>query len=438
MDNKEEFLFFTKLTRYGKQICKKITSLQTGLYFTYIKPIEHVADKIIFQDVDTFRNWHNRLGHPGIGMIKKIIGNSIGHDMENAKNSQNKDFCCTACATEKLILRPTYLKIQAEPLKFLEKIQRDICGSIQLLSRSFRYFMVLIDASTRWSHVSLLSTRNHAFAKIMAQLIKLKAHYPEHRIQSVRIDNVAEFSSRAFNDYCMALGIQVQHSVPYVHTQNDLAKSLIKRIKLIARPLLMNCKLPTSCWGHAVLHAADLIQLRPIAYHETSPLQLVRGNPLCKFGCMVYVPILPPQRTSMGPHRKLGIYVGYLSPSIIKYLKPLTGDLFTARFLNCIFNEDHFPVLGGELYQKECQEIDWNAEGILFSDPPTTKAEQQVRRIIDLQIANNLPDAFSDYKGVKKSLHPAWNVSERVEVPNKTTQPPIGKKRGEALSRGKM
>jgi transposase InsO family protein len=52
------------------------------------------------------------------------------------------------------------------------------------------------------------------------------------------MDNAAEFSSRAFNDYCMALGIQVQHLVPYVHTQNGLAESLIKRVKLIARPLL--------------------------------------------------------------------------------------------------------------------------------------------------------------------------------------------------------
>jgi hypothetical protein len=77
----------------------------------------------------------------------------------------------------------------------------------------------------------------------------------------------------------MVLGIQVQHLVPYVHTQNGLAESLIKRIKLIARPLLQNYNLPTSCWGHAVLHAANLIQLRPTAYHATSPLQLVRGNP---------------------------------------------------------------------------------------------------------------------------------------------------------------
>jgi hypothetical protein len=120
------------------------------------------------------------------------------------------------------------------------------------------------------------------------------------------MDNAAKFSSHAFNDYCMALRIQVRHSVPYVHTQNSLAEYLIKRIKLVARPLLMNFFLPMSCWGHAVLHAADLQQLRPTAYHDSSPLELVRGDPprishLRKFGCVIYIPISPPQCTSMGP-----------------------------------------------------------------------------------------------------------------------------------------
>jgi hypothetical protein len=40
----------------------------------------------------------------------------------------------------------------------------------------------------------------------------------------------------------MALGINVEHSVPYVHTQNGLAEYLIKRVKLIARSLFQNCK----------------------------------------------------------------------------------------------------------------------------------------------------------------------------------------------------
>jgi hypothetical protein len=158
--------------------------------------------------------------------------------------------------------------------------------------------------------VRLLSTRNHAFARIMSQVISLKAKFSEHWIQSIRLDNAAEFSSWAFNNYCMAQGIQVQYSVPYVNTQNCLAGSLIKRIKLIVRPLLHNCNLPISCWGHAVLHAADLIQLRSTAYHSTSLLYLVCGNApsishLWKCRCAVYTPISQLKRTSM-PLYKIG------------------------------------------------------------------------------------------------------------------------------------
>jgi hypothetical protein len=233
---------------------------------------------VIFQNVDTFLTWHSRLGHLGIGMMQKIVGNCTDQDLKDAKFPKYNDFVCTSYAMEKLILRPSLLKIHVEPLKFLEHIQGDICGPIQPLCDPFRYFIVLIDTSTRWSHICLLSIYNHAFAKFMTQGIMLKANYPEYMIKSICMDNAIEFSSRTFNDYCMTQGIEVQHSVPYVHKKNGLAESLIKRIKLIARPLLLGCNLPTSCWGHVVLHDADLVQLRPIAYHTTSPLQLVHGD----------------------------------------------------------------------------------------------------------------------------------------------------------------
>ena len=58
----------------------------------------------------------------------------------------------------------------------------------------------------------------------------------------------------------------------HVHTQNGLAESLIKRLQLIARPLLMRSSLPSSAWGHAILHVAALIRLRPTAGHKYSPL----------------------------------------------------------------------------------------------------------------------------------------------------------------------
>jgi hypothetical protein len=47
----------------------------------------------------------------------------------------------------------------------------------------------------------------------------------------------------------------------------------------------------------------------------------------------------------MRPQRRLGIYVGFNSPSIIRYLEPLTNDIFNARFEDCHFDENPFPSL---------------------------------------------------------------------------------------------
>jgi hypothetical protein len=166
-DNKKEFLLITKSSKYDHEVLERIPSTPSGLYYTYIKLIPYLTYKVIFQNVDTFSTWHSRLGHPGIGMMRKIIRNYIGHDLKDGKIPKSNDFVYTLYAMGKLILRPSPLKIHAEPLRFLERIQGDIYGPIQPLCGHFRYFMVLIDTSTRWSHVCLLSTRNHAFTKFM-------------------------------------------------------------------------------------------------------------------------------------------------------------------------------------------------------------------------------------------------------------------------------
>jgi len=79
--------------------------------------------------------------------------------------------------------------------------------------------------------VDLLSTRNHALSKLIAQIIRLKASFHDNHIYSIRMDNAGEFTSKTFDDYCLALGIKVEHSMPHVHTQNGIVESLIKKIK---------------------------------------------------------------------------------------------------------------------------------------------------------------------------------------------------------------
>nr|GEV30249.1 putative copia-like polyprotein [Tanacetum cinerariifolium] len=258
--------------------------------------------------------------------------------------------------------------------------------------------------------------------------------------KTIRLDNVGEFTSQTFNDYCKSIGICVENSVAHVHTQNGLAESLIKRIQMIARPMIMKAKLPVSAWGHAVLHAATLIHIRPTSYYTYSPLHLVFGHELNIshlriFGCAVYVSIAPPQHTKMGPQRRMGIYVRYDSPSIIRYLEPSTGDLCTARFAGCHFNESVFLTLGGDKKQLG-SEISWNELSLSHLDPRTKECKQEVQRIIHLQgLANQLPDAFTDLRRVTKSHILAANALVKIDVPKEHSK--IANESKASLKRGR-
>ena len=84
-------------------------------------------------------------------------------------------------------------------------------------------------------------------------------------------------------------------------------------------------------------------------------------------------------------------------------------------------------------YHIECQEINWDSTFHLMS---TYSRIWTIRsEFTNLQhIANNLPDSFTDLKGVTKSFNPARNAPERVEVPIKTTQLPVPKMRGSSTA----
>jgi hypothetical protein len=82
----------------------------------------------------------------------------------------------------------------------------------------------------------------------------------------------------------------------------------------------------------------------------------------------------------------MGIYVGFQSLSILKYLEPLTGDLFMTWFTDCIFNEDHFLALGGDnKFITDDWEINWDDKSILSSDSHTKETKLQVQKILELQ-----------------------------------------------------
>ena len=211
----KESLYITSII-YGKKIdVEKVPVFSSRLYHTTIKSNESYAVmNQKFNDPKIFTLWHDRLVHPGSSMMRRIIGQSHGHPLKNQKIFLPDEFSCDPCSQGKLIVRPSFNKIMSESPVFLEGIHGDICRPIRPPCGPFRYFIVLIDVFTRRSHVCLLSIRNVAFSRLLAQMTKLRAQFPNYPIN----DNASEFTSQTLNDYCMSIGINIEHQVAHVYT----------------------------------------------------------------------------------------------------------------------------------------------------------------------------------------------------------------------------
>ena len=129
-------------------ILEELPMLSSGLYCTKINIIASnvlVNSSVTLHSSEftsTFKIWHERLGHPGSVMMRKIVQNSNGHPLKNQKIYKSGEFSCKACSQGKLIIGLSPTKVGNERPVFLSRIHGDICGPIPPPYGPFRYFMV--------------------------------------------------------------------------------------------------------------------------------------------------------------------------------------------------------------------------------------------------------------------------------------------------------
>lgn len=258
-------------------------------------------------------------------------------------------------------------------------------------------------------------------------ILKFRNHYPDHKIKSLRVDNAKEFASKTFEDFCSASAITLTYSVPYKHSQNGLAEAFIKKVQLVTRPLLIHARLPSHYWGHAVLHAAALLRFRPTPHNTQSPLELVSGKVpnvahLRTFGCKTWVPAPEPSRKTIVVHCLSGIYVGFDSPFVIRYLSLPTTTLLRARFQNCQFEEDTFPSLSS-LHKPQKLDFFTPETFIRNSDPRTALTEQKIAKLVSMKaLADRLPDGFSNAPRIAKNPPPGAGFAPLKSVKRKASE----------------
>jgi len=114
------------------------------------------------------------------------------------------------------------------------------------------------------THLFIINSQSSIFKVIST----IKSSPPDYLIKKICFNNTTEITSHAFHEYCISIGIEVEHLVPHGHTQNRLVESLLKHLKLVARPLLMRANLLMTTWGYAILHVALLIGIKSTSYHK--------------------------------------------------------------------------------------------------------------------------------------------------------------------------
>ena len=82
-------------------------------------PAQNVAYKIIFHTIVAFQIWNDQLAHP-MGLVEKLLAIQLFIFFKSV---------VTTSATVKQILRPSYLKIIFQCLKFLDHIKMNMFES---------------------------------------------------------------------------------------------------------------------------------------------------------------------------------------------------------------------------------------------------------------------------------------------------------------------
>jgi transposase InsO family protein len=170
---------------------------------------------------------------------------------------------CADCITTKLkrSLFPLQAKRREEGL--LDLVHGDLCGPITLATPGDKqYFLLLVDDKSRYMWAVLLAVKSDTLAAIKKFQAKVEVE-TGRRLRVLRTDNRGEFTSVAFEEYCIEHGIERQKTAPYTPQQNGVVEQRNQTVVTMARSLLKSRNMPAMFWGEAVATTVFLLNRAP-------------------------------------------------------------------------------------------------------------------------------------------------------------------------------
>ncbi len=141
--------------------------------------------------------WHSRLCHINFGCMTRLANMSLIPKFTTVKGSK-----CQVCVQAKQP-RKSHTTAEVRNLAPLELIHSDLCEMNGVLTKGGkRYFMTLIDDSTRYCYVYLLKSKDEALN--FFKIYKAEAENQlDRKIKRLRSDHGGEYFSSEFDLFCV-------------------------------------------------------------------------------------------------------------------------------------------------------------------------------------------------------------------------------------------
>jgi transposase InsO family protein len=311
------------------------------------------------------KTWHRRMNHPGMDRLKKMVNSNIVNDFI-VSDGKRGDLECYDCDISKLTRAP-HTKPAERAKGVLERVFSDVHGPIQVQGRKGEvYWVTFIDDYSRFTMLYMLKTKDQVFDafthytswaenQMNCRIQKWDEDGIRKTVKCLRDDKGGEYSSHKLRDFCMAHGIDREHTIRDTPQQNGVAERMNRTLAEGITTMLATAKLPPSSWPWAANTLVRTINRLPSsAINFRTPFELWNGETpsigmLRTWGCEALVHLQKDQQKKpFGPHARKCVFIGYP----IDYKGWLFIDLLTGKEIisdSAIFYEDKFP---GKLHDK--------------------------------------------------------------------------------------
>jgi transposase InsO family protein len=204
------------------------------------KYVNNICDGINESDASI---WHSHLCHLHFGSMYRLSSLNLIPNLSIIKGSKYQS------CVQSMQPRKPHKAAKERHLTPLELIHSDICEINGVLTEGGqRYFMTMIDDTSRYCYVYLLETKDDALNYFKTYKAEVENQLGK-KTKCFRSDRGGEYFSNEFDLFCAEHGIIHERMLPYSPQSNGVVERKNRTLTDIVNSMLETTGLSKTWWG---------------------------------------------------------------------------------------------------------------------------------------------------------------------------------------------